>query len=218
MSNTPLLAEEKLKVYSPEHAQREMARLDQSYEQLAVLRDAVPNLLGRSLDEADIQEPVGFGAAWELKEPYLAADAREGDRAVKTVESTLIVNSYNAGQEHVGVFASVLKTDTGEEQIDVFTLRTQDFLIDGVREYIPDSANPGSITVRDGWWDALVACLGRNCGSVCLGAALSCPKINWAAFLLCLAGRCGLCVIRCGACAACDCTWWCRPVAGCCNH
>ncbi|GAA0375231.1 hypothetical protein Acor_67390 [Acrocarpospora corrugata] len=217
MTNAPVLVEEKLTIYSPDQARREMTRLDQGYSDLAVLRDAIPSLLGVGIDEAAVQEPVGFGATWNLKEPYLAADAHEGDRAVKTIESSLICNSYNTGSEHVGVFATVMKPDVGDEKVDLFVLRTSDFIIEGVKEYIPDSTNHGRLAVRDGWWDALVGCLGRSCGGVCLSAALTCPKINWAAFLVCLAGRCGLCVVKCGACATCDCTWWCRPVVGCCN-
>lgn len=68
MTNIPALAEEKLTVFTTDQAQRELTRLNQYDSQLAVLRDAVPNLLGRSLDEVDHQEPVGFGAAWNLKQ------------------------------------------------------------------------------------------------------------------------------------------------------
>ena len=75
----------------------------------------------------------------------------------------------------------------------------------------------GRIVAVDGWWDRLLGCLQRDCGSVCIGATISCPKVNWAAFLVCLAGRCGGCVIKCAACATCDCSWWCKWAAGCCE-
>jgi hypothetical protein len=215
MTNAPVVAEEALRIFTADQARREITRLDQ---QLTVLRDAVPTLLGRSIEEAEEQEPFGFGATVSLKEPYTASDAPRNEAPVKMIESSLVATSYNVGSEHVGVFANVMKDDTGREVVDAFTLKTTDFFLEGVTEYVADPTDQGRLMVRDGWWDALVACLGRNCGGVCLSAALSCPKINWAAFLICLAGRCGLCVVKCGACATCDCTWWCRPLAGCCNR
>jgi hypothetical protein len=69
------------------------------------------------------------------------------------------------------------------------------------------------------FWQRFVACLRGSCASGCLGAVATCAAKGggWAAFLACLAVTCGGCALKCSACAACDCTWWCKWAAGCCR-
>jgi hypothetical protein len=67
------------------------------------------------------------------------------------------------------------------------------------------------------WWSAWVGCLQRDCAGTCLSSLFTCSG-TWAAYLLCVAAQCGGCVLRCTACATCDCVWWCRWAAGCCDR
>ncbi|MFI8435107.1 hypothetical protein ACIGJO_15335 [Streptomyces sp. NPDC079020] len=120
------------------------------------------------------------------------------------------------GQDLAACAAVLEVPGTSLRKVDVFALEAQDGDLLNATELVATSDNV--LEERDGWWDALTGCLGRDCGGVCLSAALTCPKVNWAAFLICLAGRCGVCVVKCAACATCDCTWWCKWAAGCCDN
>jgi hypothetical protein len=79
-------------------------------------------------------------------------------------------------------------------------------------------ANSKTVAYEDSWWGRIIKCFkDGSCGSGCFNAVMGCPKTSWAAFLACLAGQCGSCVAKCVACATCDCTWWCKWAAGCCE-
>ena len=72
------------------------------------------------------------------------------------------------------------------------------------------------VVPANSWWTAARRCVTGSCTSVCVGALFTCSG-TWAAYLLCLAAACGGCWVRCAACASCDCSWWCRWAAGCCD-
>lgn len=217
MPDTPKVRDQQLTIFNPQQAATEWSRLKQSYADVSVMEDAVPNLLGASIEESDEHPPCGFGGKWTMDPPVRRGKSPEGP-GVSVIDSRLIVKSYSSGGQHVAVCAAIVKSDAGDEKIEVFNLSTTDFFgANGVTEYTPDPEREGHIKVRDGFWDTLLACLGRDCGGDCLSAALSCPKPNWAAFLTCLAGRCGVCVVKCGACATCGCSVWCSPAVGCCE-
>jgi hypothetical protein len=67
------------------------------------------------------------------------------------------------------------------------------------------------------WWSAWTGCLYRDCASTCLNSLWACSG-TWAAYFWCVAAACGGCVLKCSACATCDCSWWCRWAAGCCSQ
>jgi hypothetical protein len=69
------------------------------------------------------------------------------------------------------------------------------------------------------FWQRFVTCLRGGCAGTCLGSIGTCAGKGggWAAVLACIAVACGGCALRCSACAACDCSWWCRWAAGCCR-
>jgi hypothetical protein len=72
------------------------------------------------------------------------------------------------------------------------------------------------VVAANSWWTAARSCVLSRCTSVCIGALVTCTG-TWAAYLLCLATRCGVCWARCAGCASCDCSWWCRWATGCCD-
>jgi len=61
-----------------------------------------------------------------------------------------------------------------------------------------------------------VACVRKSCGSVCLGSLTACAGV-FPVYLKCVAVACGGCALKCGACAACSCGFWCKWAVGCCN-
>lgn len=74
----------------------------------------------------------------------------------------------------------------------------------------------GVVPAAGTFWQRFVTCVRGSCGSVCLAALPTCAG-TWVLYLKCLAVVCGGCVLKCSACAACDCSWWCRWAAGCCK-
>jgi hypothetical protein len=67
------------------------------------------------------------------------------------------------------------------------------------------------------WWTRFKGCIKSKCTSVCVSALVSCPFTSWAAYLGCLAAKCGGCSAKCVGCASCKCRWWCKWAVGCCD-
>jgi len=67
------------------------------------------------------------------------------------------------------------------------------------------------------WWTAVLACLRKNCITVCVSSLIGCTG-TWAAYLACVAVACGGCWVKCLACAGCNCKWWCKWAVGCCKQ
>ena len=75
------------------------------------------------------------------------------------------------------------------------------------------------IVPTDSWWTALTGCVTRRCATVCANSVATCATGGgWIKFLGCMGWNCGGCVIRCGACATCNCRWWCKWATGCCRR
>jgi hypothetical protein len=75
-----------------------------------------------------------------------------------------------------------------------------------------------NVVPANSWWTAARGCVTSKCGSACIAALTTCPPTSWAAYLLCLAARCGGCWVKCAACASCNCRWYCKWATGCCRH
>lgn len=217
MAGSPVTTSERLALITGDQAKSEWDRLNRSYSQLGQLREALPAILGANLSEADEQDPIGLRGDWDLDREVYPAGGPEAGPGVNAVKSALIVTSVNYGNNLVAMCASVLKGEPdGPEVVEAFTLQTSSSnFLDDVKE---QGVSGGKLQPRSGFWDTLLDCLSRDCGQACLSAAVSCRKDNWADFLVCLAGRCGLCVVKCHACAGCKCAYWCVPVAGCCGQ
>ncbi|MCP2163923.1 hypothetical protein [Goodfellowiella coeruleoviolacea] len=214
MSNIPYVKSETMEIVPEQQAAAEFAGLTKDFPQLTHLRAAVPVLLGTSIEAAE-SRPFGLRS-----QSTLSSAVPVGSSEVENVNSAFIVQSLTNGSTQLALCATIIKGQpAGETLGEVFALRTTTGgQLDQVEEFTPEPTAEGKVVLRDGWWNRLTTCLSReNCGTTCLNAALTCPKVNWAVFLGCLAGRCGGCIVKCAACATCDCSFWCKFVAGCCN-
>jgi len=94
---------------------------------------------------------------------------------------------------------------------------------------LPPSGDPGnaqvSLAIQNGQvlnlaagniFTRLIACVKNSCASVCLGSLTACAGV-FPVYLKCVAIACGGCALKCGACAACSCGFWCKWAVGCCN-
>ncbi|MGD1219958.1 hypothetical protein AB9Q10_16180 [Streptomyces krungchingensis] len=217
MTSIPSVRESTFEVHTSQSAAQEWQRLAGNESAMNEAISALPSRLrlpkGVQLNEGDT---VGFTSTATLSgplEPPAEVTARD---AVDKVKNTFMARTFTGQHgEQVAACATIIEVPgTDYKHVDVFVLEATDDLLQANELAVTST---GSLEERDGWWDRVVRCLGRDCGGVCLGAALRCPKVNWAAFLVCLAGTCGVCVIKCGACATCDCSWWCKWAAGCCE-
>ncbi|MEU1935053.1 hypothetical protein ACH49O_19090 [Streptomyces coeruleorubidus] len=213
--NLPPIAEERITYIGPRHVERELESLRATNSDIATLFDYLPTRLGTDDVARASEGAFGYSLTSTLSSP-LAPPEGEDRGAVNELDFRWMVNGYSEGDDQLAIGAVIVRANGGEyENVYALSLEAPNGNFTSVTE---STVRGGRITEVDGWWDALTGCLGRDCGSVCLGAAISCPKINWIAFLACLAGRCGGCVVKCAACATCDCSWWCKWAAGCCNH
>ncbi|MFE7543129.1 hypothetical protein [Streptomyces platensis] len=218
MTSTPAVKESTFEVHNSQSAAQEWHRLAGYESRLNQLINDLPSRLrlpkGAALSEG---ETVGLTATTTLTAPLRPPEGVTASEPVEKVNHTLAARTFSGPNgEQVAACAAIIEgVDTSYKTVDVFLLEAIDGDLLHANELVVTST--GSLEERDGWWDRVIRCLGRDCGGVCLSAAVSCPKVNWAAFLICLAGRCGVCVIKCGACATCDCSWWCKWAAGCCE-
>jgi hypothetical protein len=164
--------------------------------------------------------------------PSGRAQTRGAPSAPSALLSVVLRNTED-GQEHTRLF--FLQGTPGEDDVEVIELGggsgggggSTGGTSRSLRSSRFPGASPGAgagggaaggsavVPLAGTFWQRLVRCL-RGCGGACITAIATCPKNSWAAFLGCIAVRCGVCAIKCPPCAACDCRWWCKWAAGCC--
>jgi len=140
-----------------------------------------------------------------------SASAAAGE-AVRTVEFELLGLSASKSGAEAAVATCVVKAGRQELVYD-FLLEAPGGDFSRAREW---TILDGKVVEAHSWWSAWVGCLQRSCASTCLTSLFACTG-TWAAYFWCVAAACGGCVLRCSACATCDCSWWCRWAAGCCD-
>lgn len=214
MTSIPYVVSETTEIITGEHAAAQFAQLSQKNSDLSQLDAAVSLLLGGTPDEEEAM-PVGVHSTSVLNTPVQIAESKT---ETNTVESLFIMKAQSRGNTEVARCSTFLRGGTHQEGETFLLKATAGGYLDQVDEFVLSPQGDGRVMPRDGWWNRLTGCLSReSCGSTCLNAAITCPKVTWPAFLICLAGRCGGCIVKCAACATCDCGFWCKWATGCCN-
>lgn len=149
----------------------------------------------------DVRPPHGLRLqpVREVTAEFLVQSASKAD-----AEGAIATASISAGGNRIEV-PVLLEAPRGPTGVDF--QRAREFTIEAADQVIEARS----------WWSAWVGCLQRECAATCLSALFTCSG-TWVAYLGCVALRCGPCVLRCSACATCDCVWWCRWAAGCCDR
>ena len=135
-----------------------------------------------------------------------------GAEAVRTIEFELVGQSASKSGAEAAVVTCVVKAGRNELVYD-FLLEAPAGDFSRAREF---AVQDDQVVMAHSWWSAWVGCLRRSCASACLSSLFACAG-TWAAYFWCVAAACGGCVLRCAGCATCDCSWWCRWAAGCCD-
>jgi hypothetical protein len=136
-----------------------------------------------------------------------------GGGAVQDVEFELVGQSMTKGNSQGAIATCTVRSGKNEVSYEML-LEAPDGHFDRAREWTLEN---GKVIDAHSWWGAWVGCLHGRCASECLGALWQCVG-TWAAYFWCVVARCGGCVLKCAACATCDCSWWCRWGTGCCDR
>jgi hypothetical protein len=213
MSAQPVIKLEKFEVLDAENALSELNSLSGLHSDLQLLMNFTEN--------AGFTEVAGSAVGWqytvEAAEDINPAGSDAAGPAVNSLTARALFKGYTGGggvapsQLAVGTVTATAGTNETIEHISL-EMAQSDF-----DRMIERQVENGALVVVDGWWDRFRGCLG-GCGGVCLAALGSCVGAGaLPAILGCLAIRCGGCAAKCAACATCDCSWWCRWAAGCCQ-
>ncbi|SRR6266511_2362075 len=134
-------------------------------------------------------------------------------KPVREIEFELVGQSISKGDDQGAVATTTIRAGDQEETYEML-LEAPRGNFSQAREF---TIERDKVVEANSWWSAWVGCLRSNCASACLNALFSCSG-TWTAYFWCVVARCGGCVLRCAACSTCDCSWWCRWAAGCCDR
>jgi hypothetical protein len=132
---------------------------------------------------------------------------------VQEVEFELVGQSVSKADAEGAVATVTIRAGGNYTQQHIFIEAERGNFVQAVESTVEN----GQVVYTNSWWSAWIGCLYRDCASTCLISLWSCSG-TWAAYFWCVAARCGGCVVKCAACATCDCSWWCRWAAGCCSQ
>jgi len=177
--------------------------------------------LGRHAKDPGVQalakdlDKQGFKPLKAGNKAFFGAEQTYKSSEGKTASFSIDIQSYRkAGSKDEAALGVATFTSGKDTETYRFTLVAPSGNFDKARERKVDPRN----AVRDAksWWTAFRDC-SKRCGTPCAAALVSCTG-TWTAYLWCLVATCGGCVLRCVACASCNCSVWCRWAAGCCRR
>lgn len=158
----------------------------------------------------------GFKPATTGKDAFFGVTERYKSSDGKTATVDVRVQSYQkAGSKDKGAVGTVTVKSGVNTEVYQFALVAPKGNFAKAEEHTVDPNN--NVKKANSWWSCWVACLRRRCITTCLTSLVTCGG-TWAAYFWCVVAKCGGCVLGCSGCCGCDCSWWCRWAAGCCDR
>ena len=157
------------------------------------------------------------GKGFKSEEGYFGTEAtieKEGT----TLTNTVIIQDYKKGNK-TGAVGVVTISDGKNKESYTFSLETTGNTYTDVSENFINAK--GEVEKAHSWYSCLYKAMQARCGSATgLQILNSCwnayASASWSSFLYCIKGAwCGVTSL---ACCSCDCSWWCKYVAGCCDR
>ena len=136
------------------------------------------------------------------------------EREGATLTNTIYVQDYKKGNTS-GALGIVSITDGKNEESYTFSLEKKGNNFNDVEEYFVNEKL--EVVKANSWYTCLSKALQAKCGST-LGLKLltTCWVSSWTSFLNCIKSTmCGAMSITC---CSCDCSFWCKYAAGCCDR
>jgi hypothetical protein len=135
----------------------------------------------------------------------------------RTAKLSVLVQDYSRpGSKELGAVAMITISSGGQADTYAFNVVSTGDDFKQVEEHLVDKNL--NVVLAHSFWTCFVNSFTSRCSSNCASALVTCPTGSWAAYLGCLAVRCGLCAVRAFGCCLCDCSWWCRWAVGCCHR
>ena len=131
-----------------------------------------------------------------------------------TLTNTIYVQDYKKGNTS-GAMGIVTISDGKNEESYTFSLEKKGNNFNDVEEYYVNEKL--EVVKANSWYTCISKSLQSKCGTT-LGLKLltSCWVSSWTTFLNCIKNAmCGAVAISC---CSCDCSFWCKYVAGCCDR
>ncbi len=174
----------------------------------AAARPAIKSLSTHLASQGFKPVTAGKDAYFGVTEKYTSNDGR-------TATFEIRLQSYQKGgsKDRAAVGTVTVRAGTHTDTYN-FNVVAPNGKFQQAVEYTVDASN--NLKKAKSWWSCWVACLKRSCVTTCLTSLVTCSG-TWAAYFWCVVGRCGGCVTKCAGCCSCDCRWWCKWAAGCCN-
>jgi hypothetical protein len=208
----PELRAETIEILDPQRVLRDLRDRGSRDRQLRLLSDEAQRRGGRLID--DPRSVFGYRHTFESARPIQVPRGERG-RYVTSAEFEILVEEYN-NVESSDELAVGLATLRAGENSSTYPLLLEapegNFVLSEEYVVVGDTVEP-----TESWWTAFTGCLTRSCVTVCANSLVTCRKGTWIEYLGCVAWNCGGCWVKCAACATCDCSWWCRWAAGCCE-
>lgn len=136
----------------------------------------------------------------------------------KTLTNTIYVQDYKKGNT-TGALGIVTISDGKNVETYTFSLeKTGNNLNDVTEHFVNDKLE---VVKANSWYSCLYKTLQAKCGST-LGLKLLTTcwsayiNLSWTSFLNCI--KQAWCGVSSLACCSCDCSWWCKWAAGCCDR
>lgn len=187
---------------------QELAALSKSFETVAKkpgMKALSEQLVGQGFKP---EKTAGKNAFFGATETVKSDDG-------KTATFDIKVQSYSkAGSKDKAAVVIVTAKSGQNSETYQFSLMAPGGDFEKAAEFTVDKNN--KVKKANSWYTRWKACLRDRCATACLGALVTCTG-TWAAYFWCVVARCGGCVLRCSACASCNCSFWCKWAVGCCR-
>lgn len=212
MADTDLIKNMTVEIFDNASVAKQLATLTRKREVKPVYEHAA--LLGFSALEGR-ENLQGF------KRTYNARDlVKEGNQSVQKLELSYQVQELQkrGSKDKAAIIITTMRGVGVEEGVDndARLLIAPGGDINKTEEFKVDKET-NKIVPTNSWWTRFKACIQGKCTNECLKALVSCPTTSWAAYLGCLALKCGGCSAKCVGCATCKCRWWCKWAVSCCK-
>jgi hypothetical protein len=209
MSQLPLIVSEKIELIDSANVAPQLERLSRMRTGLGqVLRGAEESGF-RAVDGSNFGYRLTVEAAHDIMPPS-GVIAGPG---VRSLTHEILLQGYARGDDQAAAGTATVTAGTYTSDYNLILEAPGG----DANRMIERTVQGNELVLVDGWWDRFRGCLG-GCGGACLAALGGCIGSGaLPAILACLAIRCGGCAVKCAACATCDCSWWCKWAAGCCE-
>jgi hypothetical protein len=160
---------------------------------------------------------IGLQQRWEARTPVAPPRSQSpAEPSVRSLDSRIVMHSLtkrDSPRDQGAIVVATISDGRNSYTHQVLLIATDGNFM-GAQEF---QVQDGQLIEAESWWSAVWRCLLDKCGTVIAGALIACSG-SFIAYVGCVLAAAGACGAKCAACATCDCSWWCKWAAGCCDR